>query len=242
VIEHTHKLPQFRKLRAPPSLAGTVLRGELYGEREGKAIPAEQTGGLLNATVWRSRERQEQLGAELKPIIFDVVKYQGRDMENAPYAEKLKVLEEVARKVPRLKLPPTAKTPEEKIRLFSRIQAGEEPITSEGIISWKLDKPGPTKAKFRPDVDAEVVGVTSGKGRHKDRIGALKVRLPGKQAVTHVGTGFSDRLREEIARDPEKFIGRVAKVRTMQVFPSGKLRAPSFAGFHLEKGRQDNGS
>jgi len=240
VLEHTHKVPGFRELKAPPGLAGTVLRGELYGaEKEtGRSLPAEQTGGLLNATVWRSRERQQELGAELKPVIFDVVRYKGRPMEDAPYAEKLKVLQEVQRKVPRLQIPPMATTPAEKSTLLSRIQSGEEPITSEGIVSWRLDQSRPTKAKFRPDVDAEIVGFTGGKGKHEGRIGALQVRLPGKDAVTNVGTGLSDDLRRQIAENPDAFVGRTAKVRTQQVFPSGKLRAPSFAGFHLEKGKQ----
>jgi hypothetical protein len=240
VLEHTHKLPAYRKLKTPPSLAGTVLRGELYGAktRSGKALPAELTGGLLNASVWKSRERQKELGAELRPVVFDVVRYKGRDVSEAPYERKLQILREVQHKQPRLRLPPTAETPEEKRRLFQRIESGKEPITSEGIIAWRKDQPGPTKAKFRPDVDALVVGTTGGKGKHEGRIGALKVRLPGKDAVTHVGTGLSDRLRAEIAEDPKAYIGRAVKVRTQQVFPSGKMRAPSFGGFHIEKGKQ----
>lgn len=240
VLEHTHKLPAYRKLTAPPGLAGTVLRGELYAadKETGKALPAEQVGGLLNSTVWRSREKQKELGAEIRPVIFDVVRYKGRDVSNAPYSEKLQILKEVEQKIPRLKLPPTAATPEEKEALFRRIREGQEPITGEGIVAWKLPYPYPTKAKFKPDVDAEVVGVTPGKGKHEGRIGALVVRLPGKDATTHVGTGLSDELRDQIAKNPEEYIGRVAKVRTMQVFPSGRLRAPAFAGFHLEKGKQ----
>jgi hypothetical protein len=240
VLEHTHKLPDYRDFKAPPGLAGTVLRGELYGEdkKTGKAIPAEQTGGMLNATVWRSRAKQEEMGAELKPVIFDVVRYKGRNVEEEPYEAKLKILKEVERKVPRLWIPPMATTPKEKADLLARIQAGKEPITEEGIVSWNLDKARPTKAKFRPDVDAEVVGITMGKGKHEGRLGALRVKLPGKGGVTNVGTGFSDRQREEIAKNPQEYIGRVAKVKTMQVFPSGKLRAPSFGEWHLEKGKE----
>jgi len=238
LLEHTHKLPDFHKLVAPPELDGTVLRGELYGERKGKAIPSSELGGLLNSGVWKSRETQRLSGASIKPVIFDVVRYKGKDMEGAPYADKLKVLEEVQSKVPRLKLPPMARTPKEKADLLSRIESGKMPITDEGIVSWRLDDPRPTKSKFRPDVDAEIVGMTEGKGKHEGRTGALQVKLPGKSAVTNVGTGFSDQLREEIAKDPEKYIGRVAKIKTMQVLPSGRLRAPSFGGFHIEKGEQ----
>jgi hypothetical protein len=238
VIEHTHKLQGFHKLIPPHDLDRTVLRGELYGEKDGKAIPAETTGGLLNATVWTSRQKQRETGTQLKPVIYDVVKYRGKDMQDAPYREKLTVLQQVAQKFPFLQLPPTGRTETEKRELFNRIQSGQEPITSEGIVSWHLDKPYPTKAKFRPDVDAEVVGVTTGQGKFKDSIGALKVRLPGKEAVTHVGTGLSEELRREIAKNPQDYIGRVVKVRTQQVFASGKMRAPSFGGWHIEKGKQ----
>jgi len=241
VIEHTHKLPDYRTLKTPKELGGTVLRGELYGVgRDGKPLPAETTGGLLNASVWNSREKQKELGAHLDHVVFDVVRYRGKDMEKAPYEEKLKVLQEVTSKVPFLKMPPTAESTAEKVKLFTSIQAGSHPLTSEGIVIWKRDHERPTKAKFRPDVDAEVVGVTPGKGKHTGAIGALQVRLPGKDAVTNVGTGFSDQLRREIAANPTAYVGRVAKVRTMQVFPSGRLRAPSFSEFHIEKGKQSS--
>lgn len=241
VIEHTHKLPNYRQLIAPKELAGTVLRGELYGvdKATGKSLPAEITGGLLNASVWNSREKQKELGAVLRSSIFDVVRYKGKLVENAPYSEKLKILEEVQSKVPALKLPPTAKDTAEKVKLFSQIQSGQHPATSEGVVIWKLDDHRPTKAKFRPDIDVEVVGVTPGEGKHTGRVGALQVRLPGKESVTNVGTGLSDKLRDEIARDPKSYIGRVAKVYTQQVFPSGRLRAPSFGGWHLDKNASD---
>lgn len=238
VLEHTFKLPGWRQLKAPPALAGTVLRGELYAtDQGGKALPAEQVGGLLNASVWKSREKQEQLG-HLKPAIFDVVRWKGRDVEQAPYSQKLEMLREVQSKMPTLHLPRTAVTEQEKQQLFRDIKAGKEPSTAEGIISWHLGRSRPTKAKFRPDHDAVIVGVTPGAGKHTGRIGALQVKLEGKDAVTHVGTGMSDKLRAEIAKNPDAYIGRAVKVHTQQVFPSGKLRAPSFGGFHLEKGKQ----
>lgn len=244
VLEHTHKLPDYRNLTATPDLTKTVLRGELVAvdKKTGKALPAEHTGGMLNATVWTSRDKQKELGAELRPYIFDVVYYKGKSMEKSPYEEKLRVLREINSKVSRLQLPPTAETPAEKLNLFSKIQAGEHPLTNEGVVVWKKDEHQPTKVKFRPDLDVEVVGITPGKGKHEGRIGALQVRLPGKDAITNVGTGFSDQLRADIAKNPDAFIGRVAKVTAQQVFPSGRLRGPAFVDFHIEKGKQPESS
>lgn len=238
VIEHTHKLPAHRGLTAPPGLAGTVLRGELWAaDRSGRALPAERVGGLLNASVMKSRELQGQHGS-LRTSIFDVVRYKGRPASEIPYEQKLQILREVEGKMPRLRLPPTAESPREKERLFSRVQSGKLKETSEGIVAWRRDDPRPTKMKFRPDVDAEVVGVFEGKGKHEGRAGGLEVKLPGKDSVTRVGTGFSDRQREQLWKDKDSVVGRVARVETQQVFPSGKLRAPSFKEFHIEKGKQ----
>ena len=235
VIEHTHKLPDYHALRAPGSLSGTVLRGEAWAAGpDGKALPAERIGGLLNAGVARSRELQGEHGP-LRLSVFDVVRYKGKLMENAPYAEKLEVLRQVAKEMPQLQLPPMAETSKEKLELFTRIQEGREPTTKEGIVAWHLDKPVPTKIKFRPDVDAEVVDVFPGKGKHEGRAGGVLVKVPGSETTTRVGTGFSDQMRKELWERPQEFVGRVARVATQQVFPSGKLRAPSFGGFHLDK-------
>lgn len=239
VIEHTHKLPNYRSLTAPPELAGTVLRGELWAtNKDGVALPAERIGGILNASVPKSRQLQEQHG-HLKAAPFDVVRYKGKDVENASYERKLQILSEIHKKIPFLKPPPTARTSEEKERLFGRIQSGSLKETKEGVVSWPLAGGRPTKIKLRPDVDVDVVGVFPGKkGKYENLAGGLLVRTSPNAPITRVGTGFSDKQREEIWRDQDKVIGRVARVETQQVFPSGKLRAPSFKEFHIEKGRQ----
>jgi hypothetical protein len=238
VLEHTHKLPGFRGLKAPRGLAGTVLRGELWAaDRKGRALPAERIGGILNASVPRSRELQKRHG-QLRAAPFDVVRYKGRDVEGAPYEKKLRILKEVEGKVPFLKPPPTATTSKEKERLFARIQAGKLKETKEGVVSWPLAGGRPTKVKLRPDVDTEVVGVFPGKGKYEGRAGGLLVRTSPGAPATRVGTGFSDKQREQLWSERDQLAGRVAKVETQQVFPSGKLRAPSFKGFHIEKGKQ----
>lgn len=242
VLEHTHKLPGFRELRTPPGLAGTVLRGELWAaDRRGRALPAERVGGMLNASVPKSRELQQRHG-KLRAAPFDVVRHRGRNVENAAYSRKLKILKEVEKKVPFLKTPPMAATAKEKERLFGKIQAGKLKETGEGVVAWPLVGGRPTKIKLRPDVDAEVVGVFSGKGKHEGRAGGLLVRTSKDAPVTRVGTGFSDKQREQLWSDRDKIKGRVAKVETQQVFPSGKLRAPSFKEFHIEKGKQASAS
>jgi hypothetical protein len=42
-------------------------------------------------------------------------------------------------------------------------------------------------------------------------------------------------MRKELFEHQEDVVGRVARVATQQVFASGKLRAPAFKNFHLDK-------
>ena len=52
--------------------------------------------------------------------------------------------------------------------------------------------------------------------------------------MSRVGTGFSDKQREQLWRDRDQVVGRVAKVESQKAFASGKLRAPSFKEFHIQ--------
>jgi len=78
------------------------------------------------------------------------------------------------------------------------------------------------KVKSFHDADAVVIGHQPGKGRHKGRLGALKVALAnGTQFF--VGTGFSDAQREK-----PPLIGRVITFRYQELTDGGVPRFPSF--------------
>jgi len=45
-----------------------------------------------------------------------------------------------------------------------------------------------------------------------------------------VGTGFTDRQREEIFNNPKDYIKRMIQIRSEQQYPSGAYRAPAYDG------------
>jgi hypothetical protein len=247
VIEHTHKIPDFQKWTSPDSLKGTVLRTELwFKDAEGRPLRATDTGGILNASTPRAREKQDELKAKPQFSVIDVVRFQGKNVEEKPFAEKLRMMKEVVAKVPGLSLPPMAHTPEEKKELFEAIKSGKHPETKEGFVVRNLHSPGdkPVKAVLRPTHDVYVRSVfEKERGAAKGQAGGFEFSwAPDGPVVGRVGTGFDTATRKDMKKNPDNYVGRVAIVRSADVYqnrqdPSqvGALRAPSFQGWHLDK-------
>lgn len=80
------------------------------------------------------------------------------------------------------------------------------------------------KVKSFTDEDATVIGHEPGKGKHKGRLGALRVKLPNGVEFS-VGTGLSDAER---ASPPA--IGVLVKVKYQELTDGGVPRFPSYLG------------
>jgi DNA ligase-1 len=84
------------------------------------------------------------------------------------------------------------------------------------------------KVKTFHDAEAVVVGHQPGAGRHKGRLGALFVRLPGGTEFA-VGTGFSDAER---ANPPP--VGTTITFRYQELSEAGVPRFPSYVGTRID--------
>lgn len=92
------------------------------------------------------------------------------------------------------------------------------------------------KVKPVQSLDLEVHGWFHGKGKHAERAGGITVLYRGVQ--TDVGTGFTDREREEIASAGQAPCG-IAEVEFMELTADGKLREPRFKGWRYDKSEPD---
>ena len=115
----------------------------------------------------------------------------------------------------------------------------------DGAIIRRKDAPWTTGAskngeaiKVKPvqSLDLEVHGWFRGKGKHAQRAGGITVLYRGVQ--TDVGTGFTDREREEIASAGQAPCA-IAEVEFMELTADGKLREPRFKGWRYDKDKAD---
>lgn len=237
-IEHTHKAPSLLTQRVPADLAKTILRAEAIAvDKDGKALQAKNLAGMLNASVPVSRAKQKELGTEIKPVLFDVVKYKGKDVQDLPYKERYALLKEISRKM-NFEVADVATTTTAKKSLLQKIKSGRHPLTSEGVVLRSTEDPGKvSKAKFRPDHDVYVKNVFP--STNKERAGGFEYAwTPRGPVAGRVGTGFTHATARDMLDNPDKYKGRSAKLQAETKYPSGALGKPSFIEWHLDKGKQ----
>ena len=99
------------------------------------------------------------------------------------------------------------------------IKVGYEGLVLRQENNWLKVKPVRT-------YDVPVLGVVAGKGKHEGRVGALET------PKGRVGTGFSDKEREELLTIP---LGTVIEVEAMGLTPAGKFRHPRFLRVRFDK-------
>lgn len=243
-IEHSQKVESLYHSVVPKELHDTILRGELYARDPSgkKPVPAETVSGMLNAGVWRSRELQSQHGV-LRPAIFDVVQYKGKDMTQAGYDEKLKALNEIRKAMPQFEVPDVAITEKEKKALLDAIEKKLHPATHEGVVLWHRTMPEkPTKAKFTVDHDVyikEVFQEVDVTGRPKPQAGGFLYSLrPDGPVVGRVGTGFSQKLKQDMWNRKNAYVGATAVIRAEKQTKRGALSKPRFQNWHPDKNHE----
>lgn len=91
------------------------------------------------------------------------------------------------------------------------------------------------KVKPVQSLDLRVVSWFGGKGKHYGRAGGIVVEYRGVK--TQVGTGFSDKEREDMTDNGA--VGVIAEVEFMGLTPDGKLREPRFKGWRHDKEQPD---
>ena len=232
-IEYTHKIPGLWDVKWGGK-GSTELRGEVAAVgKDGRPLHVSVTSGLLNAGLLTSIEKQTK-GPKLQVFLFDVTKYNGKDMRQLPYTERMRLVTDIASKHPGMRVAPTAVEKSDKLRMLRTIKAGKYPLTAEGVVVW--GHKGPAKMKTGKEFDVFIRDIYRGTGKYVRSAGGFNYSLtPKGRVVGNVGTGFTDKERREMLVRKGDYLGRVARVTAQEKLKSGALRAPSYEALHFEK-------
>lgn len=146
--------------------------------------------------------------------VFDVV---GKRREDVPYWARRYWIEERIQGMDHVKFLPV---------LYQGMNPGVIPelleqqrsLGHEGVMVNIADAPYQAKrtndllkCKLMQDCDLEVMGFQEGSGKFKGTLGAMLVRYKGN--IVGVGSGFNDRMRQEVWSHQERYLGRIATIQ-----------------------------
>lgn len=120
------------------------------------------------------------------------------------------MLKEVSDNVEKLNLPPLAFSRTEKEQMYNMIMKGQDPLTSEGLVIYKMDKDKPIKVKKTQDHDVKIVGTfkpTPGSKYEGEAIGGFIGIPEGSSTPIRIGSGLDDETRKDAYENPEDYIG-----------------------------------
>ena len=227
--EYTSVLgPEIRNAKVPKELVGKLIRGELYGVRNGKPIHPNELSGLLHSNLATAIDTKQKRGihlliaalAENKNGVDDW--YTGADdlvaKLNNPSIHAM---------------PPV--TGEAAKRLVDKIVAGKYPLTHEGAV-LSLPNGKTYKSKKRDDYDVIIRDIFPAETKGEPRAGGFMYSYPGSDKIVgRVGTGFDHAMLKDMLANPDKYIGREARLASQERFSNtGALRAPSFVAMRAD--------
>lgn len=231
-IVHTERLFKTIPQINPPEYAKDLeFIGELYGINEkGEAIEPQELGGILNASLEKSLDKQKKI--KLKNMLFDVY---GDKIKNLPYKQRHELVKKFVKDInlPQIEAAEGVSTIEEAENLLKDIEKGKHKLTREGIIIHKQHGK-PIKVKLTNEHDVYIRRIFEGEGKYTGKAaGGFEYSLtPDGPIVGRVGTGFDDETRKDLWENKDYYTGRKAKIHARGQYESGAYRAPSFIAFH----------
>lgn len=222
-IEYTDHIGGLRGLNIPKDLTGTTLRGEVVATRDGKVLPPQELSGYLNSILVKAAAKRVQEGMALKMAPTAIVGPDGDDYDK----------KKVSSIVNKLSIPQFIDIPqydkEAAMRAVEAMRNGTHPLTREGLV---IQREGgrPIKAKLTDDSDVIVRKIFPAITKDgSQRAGGFEYSLPDSDKVVgRVGTGFSHDLLKDMLSNPDKYIGRTARIHHLGQYDSGAYRAPGF--------------
>lgn len=225
-------------------LADSQSNGVSYYSRHGTLKKHDPTvhyqGAFIGELMFGSEWAKEVEGREGKFYVFDLTEDNGRCLKHTPYIERYKRLCEI---MDAKLVPPNF----ELVFNFSTIESLDiwNSVIKEGLYEglvfrhpnhlWDVTIP---RSKYTLTKDLYIVDFEEGKtGKNIGNLGALIcTESPMGVGIRHtIGGGLTDKLRNEIWKNPSAFLGRCITVEAFKVFKSGLMRHPQFLHFHQEK-------
>ncbi len=198
-----------------------IIDGELvYAPKGLENVEDRSTGnGIVNKASKGTITAQEQshIVFQVWDIIPEAVYFGVSNELNMPYRLRKQVLADTVAYAESIEPVPweMVSTKEEASASYNRyIEMGLEGIILKDPEALWEDKRSKSLVKYKEvhDGDLEVIEVIEGEKKNKGKAGALLLRSSCGMLITKVGSGFSDKDREEIWARRDEVVGMIVEI------------------------------
>lgn len=247
-MENQDKLPILQEKLKDIKLGYTVLDCECYAKDWSTIV------GILHSLPERAVELQKQDTARF--AVFDCVFYNGKDMRNEPYINRLAKAKEVVELINYeplhfVKFMNDSYMPDDcsnatfikSNEQWQKCMQNAVDIGFEGIVIKSLqksyyDKGAILKCKKFETVDCVIIGYQQGRGKYENTIGALEIGYYDADTnkfvkIANVNCG-SDKQRDMINACRLKYLYTVVEVKCQEI-TERSLRHPVFVRLRDDK-------
>lgn len=221
-VDRTFNLPHITGL-SYAGLDGTVLDGEVM------AKDFLGTNSVMNSSPRLAVQKQKESGF-LDYFVFDVMFFKGIDVRGRSLLERKKILEVVIKRMnnENVKAIPVIKG--DIVQAFVDITSagGEGLIIKDLRMGYGI---GWSKLKRCSDISCIITGFKPGNGKYKDSVGSIAVSVYNEGRLVEIGfaSGFSDSIRSDMTKNPDRYLNRVVDIFAHEISKSNRLRHPTFA-------------
>jgi len=226
LIRYTDYIGGLRNLSIPKELEGRSFRGEVFAEREGKVLPPQEIGGLLNSTLSNALRKKMRDNITMRMAALAELDEKGEHYDPDKMAALTSALN-----TPSIITPPVYSDPVTLKKQIALMEKKRHPLTNEGVVIYNY-KGKPLKSKLINEADVIIRNIFPAESKDP-RAGGFEYSLPGSDKVVgRVGSGFEHATLKDMLANPDKYIGRTARVTNYGQFDEGAYRSPSFIALH----------
>lgn len=248
-MENQDKLPILQEKLSHLKLNYTVLDCECYAKDWSTIV------GILHSLPERAIELQKEDAANF--AIFDCLFYDGIDLREKPYIERLAYANKVVKMIDYeehlhliqcmdddYKIAPAQYAYFIKSNIDwqecmqSAIDFGFEGIVIKSLNKTYYDKGASLKCKKFETVDCVIVGYQEGRGKYDGKVGALEIGYWNEDKnefvkISNVNCG-TDEERDMISNNMDKYLHSIVEIKCQEITDKS-LRHPVFVRFREDK-------
>ena len=200
-------------------------------------------GDYVSTKERLQRKGESELPHEMEFWIFDVIMADGEDVSREPFQKRISIMFD-SLPIDKHIVPVNAFEDVAEAKEVARDNGYEGTILKrkDGIVEFGKRSSNWIKDKITEEtLDLRVAGFEKGTGRNKDVLGAMKLETEHGASMGNVGSGFTDRQREEIWNNQGDWYGEVVEISfdASAGYENG-LRFPAFEQKRPDKYEADD--